>query len=61
MVNDLGNLCKDQGRPADAEAMRALDGFERTLGSDQKSTLETVNKLGNFHKDQGRLIDPETI
>src|SRR5947207_5138102 len=47
----------DQGKLKDAETMyqQALAGFEKTLGPDHKSTLDTVNKLGDLYRDQDKL------
>jgi hypothetical protein len=47
-LHNLGDLCKDQGRLAEAEAMynRALQGYEEALGPKHTSTLGTVNNLG---------------
>ena len=50
-------LYADQGRLTEAESMyqRALEGYEKALGRDHTSTLDTVNNLGSLYKDQGRL------
>ncbi|KAK1837689.1 NB-ARC and TPR domain protein, partial [Colletotrichum chrysophilum] len=63
MFHRLGNLYSDQGRLKDAEAMyeRALRGYEKALGPDHTSTLNTVNNLGIFYKDQGRLKEAEAM
>jgi len=52
-VNNLGNLYKNQGRLAEAEAMynRALQGLEEALGPKHTSTLSTVNNLGLLYAD----------
>ena len=34
---------------------RALQGYEKALGRDHKSTLRTVDNLGRLYYDQGRL------
>ena len=36
-------------------------GFEKTLGLDHKSTLETVNRLGDLCKNQGKLAGAERL
>ncbi|KAL2851636.1 hypothetical protein BJX68DRAFT_65137 [Aspergillus pseudodeflectus] len=53
----LGNLYSDQGKPKEAEEMyrRALAGYEKALGPDHTSTLNTVNNIGLLYKDQGNL------
>jgi tetratricopeptide (TPR) repeat protein len=40
---------------------RALQGFEKTLGLDHTSTLDTVNNLGNLYSDQGKLVEAEQM
>ncbi|KAK3340806.1 hypothetical protein B0H65DRAFT_529695 [Neurospora tetraspora] len=59
----LGNLYSDQGRLEEAETMyqRALEGYEKALGPDHTSTLDTVNNLGLLYKTQGRLKEAETM
>ena len=58
-----GNLYKIQGKLSDAEKMyqRALDGYEKALGSEHTSTLGTINNLGNLYKDQGKLTEAEKM
>jgi hypothetical protein len=34
---------------------RALAGWEKALGPDHTSTLDTVHNLGNLYRDQGKL------
>ncbi|KAG7289881.1 hypothetical protein NEMBOFW57_006258 [Staphylotrichum longicolle] len=62
-VLDLGNLCKDQGRLGEAEAMcqQALQGRERALGPDDTLTLDTVNNLANVYSAQDRLEKAEAM
>jgi tetratricopeptide (TPR) repeat protein len=62
-LHSLGNLCADQGRLAEAEAMYdwALQGYEEALGAKHTSTLDTVNNLGNLYKNQGRLAEAEAM
>jgi tetratricopeptide (TPR) repeat protein len=59
----LGDLYRNQGKLAEAEAMviRALQGYEETLGPKHTSTLDTVNNLGVLYKDQGKLAEAEAI
>jgi tetratricopeptide (TPR) repeat protein len=59
----LGFLYVNQGRLQDAEAIyqRALAGYEKALGPDHISTLQTVNNLGALYADLGRLQDAETM
>ena len=40
---------------------RALEGYEKALGRDHTSTLNTVNNLGVLYKDQGRLTEAESL
>jgi tetratricopeptide (TPR) repeat protein len=60
-LQKLGDLFGDQSRFDEAEAMYdlALQGKEKVLGSDHKSTLDTVNNLGNLYSEQGRLDEAE--
>ncbi|KAI4260720.1 MAG: hypothetical protein LQ352_000112 [Teloschistes flavicans] len=62
-VNNLGNLYGDLGRMDKAEAMyqRALQGYEKALGPDDLSTLDTVNNLGVLYHVLGRVDKAETI
>ncbi|KAI9776252.1 MAG: hypothetical protein M1839_000486 [Geoglossum umbratile] len=59
----LGVFYRIQGRLAEAEAMykRALAGYEKALGPDHTSTLDTVNNLGGLYSDQGRLAEAEAM
>ncbi|KAL1893605.1 hypothetical protein Sste5346_006436 [Sporothrix stenoceras] len=59
----LASLYRDQGRLPEAEAMyqRALQGYEKALGSDHTSTLDMVNNLGVLYRDQGRLPEAEAM
>ena len=41
--------------------IRALTGYEKALGRDHTSTLDTVNNLGNLYADQGKLAEAERI
>ncbi|KAI1739644.1 hypothetical protein F4680DRAFT_131809 [Xylaria scruposa] len=60
---NIGLLYADQSKLSEAEGMylRALRGFERTLGPDHKSTLDTVNNLGALYARQGKLSEAESI
>ncbi|KAI9685462.1 MAG: hypothetical protein M1822_004593 [Bathelium mastoideum] len=62
-LHNMGNLFKDQGKLAEAEAMytRALQGTEEALGPKHTSTLDTVNNLGLLYADQGKLAEAEAM
>ena len=62
-LHSLGSLYFDQGKLADAEAMyrRALAGYEKALGPDHASTLDTVHALGNLYRGQGKLAEAEAM
>ncbi|CAF9940046.1 hypothetical protein IMSHALPRED_001733, partial [Imshaugia aleurites] len=57
--HNLGLLPADQGKLAEAEKMyeRALEAYEKALGPEHKSTLDTVNNLGLLYADQGKLAE----
>ncbi|KAG9747968.1 purine and uridine phosphorylase, partial [Aureobasidium melanogenum] len=57
----LARMLRAQDRYTGAEEMyeRALAGYEKALGSEHTSTLDTVNNLGNLYADQARLKDAE--
>ncbi|KAJ5712950.1 uncharacterized protein N7483_010131 [Penicillium malachiteum] len=59
----LGNLYSDQGKLREAEEMyqRALAGYEKAVGPDHTSTLNTVNSLGNLYFHQGKLKEAEEM
>ncbi|KAJ5036788.1 hypothetical protein NUH16_004667 [Penicillium rubens] len=61
--HSLGDLYSDQSKLKEAEEMyqRALAGYEKALGPDHTSTLNTVNNLGNLYRDQGKLKEAEEI
>jgi Tfp pilus assembly protein PilF len=40
---------------------RALQGYEKALGPEHTSTLNTVNNLGNLYADQGKLGEAERM
>jgi tetratricopeptide (TPR) repeat protein len=52
-----------QGRYKEAEDMyqRALAGYEKALGPEHTSTLDTVNNLGLLYRDQGKLAEAEAM
>ncbi|KXJ85413.1 Tetratricopeptide repeat-domain-containing protein, partial [Microdochium bolleyi] len=62
-VNNLGILYRNQGKLDEAEKMylRALRGYEKALGPDHTSTLDTVNNLGNLYSHQGKLDEAEKM
>ncbi|KAJ5773565.1 hypothetical protein N7457_008461 [Penicillium paradoxum] len=53
----------NHGKLKDAEEMyqRALAGYEKALGLDHTSTLNTVNNLGLLYSDQGKLKEAEEM
>ena len=57
--HNLGLLYADQGKLAEAKKMyeRALEGYEKALGPEHTSTLDTVNNLGLLYADQGELAE----
>ncbi|KAJ5907909.1 hypothetical protein N7495_000591 [Penicillium taxi] len=59
----LGILYSDQGKLNEADEMyqRALAGYEKALGPDHTSTLDTVNNLGLLYSDQGKLNEAEEM
>jgi len=59
----FGNFQRHQGRLNDAEIMydRALAGYEKALGPEDPSTLETLNNLGLLYTEQGRLKDADIM
>jgi tetratricopeptide (TPR) repeat protein len=61
--NHLGVLFACQGKLVEAEKMymRALQGYEKTLGAEHTSTLIAVNNLGNIYSDQGKLVEAEEM
>jgi tetratricopeptide (TPR) repeat protein len=59
----IGLVYADQGKLTEAEEMyeRALTGYEKALGLDHTSTLQTVNNLGNLYIHQGTLKEAEEM
>ncbi|KAJ5161709.1 hypothetical protein N7492_007101 [Penicillium capsulatum] len=57
------SLLQNQGQLAAAEqmCMQALAGFEKALGPENTSVLETVNALGVLYCVQGKLDDAEQM
>jgi tetratricopeptide (TPR) repeat protein len=62
-IHKLGNLYHDQGKLGEAEKMyqRALQGYEKALGLEHTSTLDTVNNLGILYRNQGKLGEAEKM
>jgi len=60
---NFGNFYHDHGHHKDAEMMykRALVGYEKALGPEHTSTLDTVNNLGVLYSDQDRHEDAEMM
>lgn len=53
IVNNLGNLLKDQGKLEEAEEIyqRVLAGYKKVLNPDHISTLNIVNNLSLLYSD----------
>ncbi|CEJ62486.1 Putative Tetratricopeptide TPR-1 [Penicillium brasilianum] len=76
-VNNLSLLYPNQGKLKEAEEMyqralgklkeveemfqRALIGYEKSLGPDYTSTLDTVTNLGLLYSDHGKLKEAEEM
>jgi tetratricopeptide (TPR) repeat protein len=62
-VHMFGSLYRHQGKLDEAEEMymRALKGYEKALGVEHTSTLNTVNNLGLLYVDQGKLEKAEEM
>jgi serine/threonine protein kinase len=58
---DLGESIDDVGKKAEAMYKRALEGREKTLGPDHKSTLDTAYNLGKLYMDQGKPAEAEAL
>ena len=59
----LGYLFNDQSKLAEAKQMyhRALQGYEKALGTEHTLTLDSVNNLGNLCCSQGKLVEAEQM
>ncbi|KAJ5899180.1 hypothetical protein N7495_003924 [Penicillium taxi] len=59
----LGDLYSDQGKLKEAEEMyqRALAGYEKALGPDHTSTLDSVHCFGILYWNQGKLKEAEEM
>lgn len=57
VVENIGVACVKQGKFGKAEQslLRALAGYEETLGPKYASTLNTVKSLGTLFYNQGKL------
>jgi tetratricopeptide (TPR) repeat protein len=62
-VNNLANLCKNQGKLVEAERMytRALRESEEALGPKHTYTPGTVSNLGNLFFKQGKVTEAEAM
>ncbi|GKZ63652.1 hypothetical protein AnigIFM49718_002793 [Aspergillus niger] len=62
-VADIAGLLKGQVQLEAAEEMyqRTLAGYEKALGPDHTSTLNTVNNLANLYSDQSKLKEAEEM
>jgi tetratricopeptide (TPR) repeat protein len=60
---ELAELLRQRVQYDAAEEMclRALAGYEKALGRDHTSTLDTVNNLGNLYGAQGKLGEAEEM
>jgi tetratricopeptide (TPR) repeat protein len=63
LIHRIAELLRDWNRLAKAEQMydRALAGYEKALGPDHTSTLNTVHALGILYRDQGKLDTAEQM
>lgn len=63
IVTSLGNLYTDQSKLRENENfyVRVLAGYEKVLGPEHTSTLDTVNNLGNLYIDQGKLREAKDM
>ena len=63
VINNLGNVYYDQGRPEAAEYMyqQALKGYTRIRGSGHVLTADTVYNLGRLYHHQGKLEAAEEM
>ncbi|KAL4744554.1 hypothetical protein BDW72DRAFT_208926 [Aspergillus terricola var. indicus] len=52
---------KQELEEAEEVYQRALAGYQKALGSDHTSTLNTVGNLGNLYKNQGKLEEAEEM
>jgi tetratricopeptide (TPR) repeat protein len=59
----IAHLYYIHGKTTEAVKMqqRALAGYEKALGLEHTSTLDTVNNLGGLYRDQGKLDEAEKM
>ena len=62
-LNDLAELCKEEGRYADAEPLykRALATWKKALGPDHPDVAQSLNNLADLYSAQGRHADAEPL
>jgi tetratricopeptide (TPR) repeat protein len=62
-VSRVSQLLQNQIQLAAAERMylRALTGYEKALGPNHTSTLETVHNLGSLYYDQNKVVEAEQM
>jgi tetratricopeptide (TPR) repeat protein len=62
-LNNLANVCNEQGRYADAEPLhkRSLAIREKVLGLEHPDVASSLNSLANLYEDQGRYADAEPL
>ena len=60
---NIAGMLKQQIRYNSAKKIyeRALQGYEKALGAEHTSTLDTVNNLGLLYADQGKLDEAEKM
>jgi tetratricopeptide (TPR) repeat protein len=51
----------DRYLEAETLYQRALAGYEKTLGLEHTTTLDTVNNLGTLYRKQGKQVEAETL
>jgi tetratricopeptide (TPR) repeat protein len=59
----FAGLYQQNDMNAETEQMylRALRGYEKALGAEHTSALNTVNNLGNLYKNQGKMAEAEEM
>jgi tetratricopeptide (TPR) repeat protein len=62
-ASDIAEMLRQQTQYDAAEQVfqRTLQGYEKALGSEHISTLDTINNLGVLYKNQGKLNEAEKM
>jgi Tfp pilus assembly protein PilF len=62
-LNKLGELCRVEGRPGEAEKLwkRAIRNWETTFGPEHPISASALNNLGMLYSDQGRVDEAEAL